>query len=206
MFGIPDVVLYAACGFLLNKQFEKSSPPPQQPPAPLAQGPQAAHALMPWQGPMTATSEAPAGRYAPGMPVAVEGRKPVGPVALDAHISPETEEGVWRCLSETDSRRARDFAVALAQGGLPVAAGVVSYHVHMLDQIRAAREAQAAASALAAKAADRPVERPVERKVEHKARAVAPPSPTYAPADANGIVSPLDVPSPQEELKAAEEV
>lgn len=85
------------------------------------------------------------GAYAPGMPVdaPVVARKPLGPVALDAHVEESTERDVWRCLTETDEKAARQFAVALAQGGLPVAASIVSYHAFQLGQLR---QVQAAAA------------------------------------------------------------
>ena len=134
--------MYLAGGYLLKEQLDASkknaqqAAPPQQPYPPAPQ-------LAPPQG-------AQLGAYAPGMPVQVEGRKPTGPVALDAHIEPQTEAGVWRCLQDADVERARDFAIKLAQGGLPVAAAVVSYHVHILQQVRDAQAAQAAQVAHAA--------------------------------------------------------
>lgn len=134
MFGIPDTIMYLVGGYLLKEQLA-----PKVAPAPAAPA-----QLMPWHAPGGRDLAAPQGPYAPGMPVEVSSRKPIGPVALDAHIEPHTEEGVWKCLSETNVEAARKFAVALAQSGLPVAAGVVSYHVHVLAQVKAVQEAQAA--------------------------------------------------------------
>jgi hypothetical protein len=135
-FLTTEVLMWMAGGFILKEQLDASKKNAQQ----AAPQQQAAPPVQQFQ-------QAPPeqlGAYAPGMPVQVEGRKPTGPVALDAHIEPQTEAGVWRCLQDADVERARDFAIKLAQGGLPVAAAVVSYHVHILQQVRDAQAAQAA--------------------------------------------------------------
>jgi hypothetical protein len=198
LFGLTtEAIMWAVGGYMAKDQISEilkpkgqgggtpTNAPPQHmprqlqrfnPPLQGAQGPQAAQ---------------DSGEYAPGMPMGrpVSRRKPLGPVALDAHIEEGTEKGVWQCLAETNETEARQFAVALARGGLPVAAAVVSLHVHLLEQIKAAQEAHLIASGVASSTAktSAPVYASPEQRKEPQAL-----------TEANGIpvIPPQETPGP----------
>ena len=143
MFGfIPEPLMWLMAGWAAKEHLAPKAQGGQQAtqqnmsPTPQVQGGA-------WSAPPAEDSP-----YAPGMPVEATPRKPIGPVALDAHISPETEESVWRALQDSNEGKLRDFAIRLSRAHLPAAASIVSYHIHLLAQARsfAAEQKRAAAA------------------------------------------------------------
>jgi hypothetical protein len=138
-------------GYLLHDQLSNKNPPAAQPQAQTQQTQQT-------QQPQVTGPE-------PGSYVGTRERDPIGPVALDWDIPEDAERGVWKCVADRNIDKARAYGDRLMSAGYPIAATVVAFHVHKLQEAASAQAAIAAVTEMH-KTAAAPAPAPLEVQPE----------------------------------------